>query len=158
MKNDIIFTICQIHTEVKEKLYFLEQILLHIDNKDITEDVININDFFNKNLLLHFQSEEILISILPSNLDKNAKRVITKILDDHKKIFKKIQQFNNLLDNLNFNDKTKREKFIEISMDVIELLIIHAKYEDDIFFPLTENKLTTTQLEELKKKVKLVSI
>ncbi|MEK6647037.1 MAG: hemerythrin domain-containing protein [Candidatus Firestonebacteria bacterium] len=158
MKNDIIFTICQIHTEVKEKLYFLEQILLHIDNKDITEDVININDFFNKNLLLHFQSEEILISILPSNLDKNAKRVITKILDDHKKIFKKIQQFNNLLDNLNFNDKTKREKFIEISMDVIELLIIHAKYEDDIFFPLTEKKLTTTQLEELKKKVKLVSI
>ena len=142
VKKDIIDIICQTHTEVKEKIAFLKDLLFVIDKNSVWKDTKDILGFFNKNLVNHFKSEEILISVLKRDveLQPNEIEIVNEILEEHVTILEKFSKLNKLAKKFNTRDKELREEFIEISHDIIDVILTHADKEDKIFFPFVRQK------------------
>ena len=155
VKKDIIDIVCQTHTEVKEKIAFLKDLLVVLDKNSVWEDTKDILGFFNKNLVNHFKSEEILISVLKRNveLQPNEIEIVNEILEEHKIILEKVSKLNKLAKKFNSQDKELREEFIEICHDIIDVFLTHADKEDKMFFPFVRQKINKKQFKEIEKRI-----
>lgn len=150
-KNDIIDIIFQTHTSGSERIIIFKSIASTLENKDIADTLKEFVAFFSSHLPLHFKCEEILIDILktielpPGNIND-----INKILTEHKNIEKELKELKIQSEK---NDSTLPEYTIEKMNTLIEQLYDHSKKEDEILYPLAQEKINDKLKENLRVKI-----
>jgi hemerythrin-like domain-containing protein len=119
------------------------RIALHIKNElrraDHFTDLIEyIHQIYSPNLLHHFKQEETAL-LAPLQDDPQASALVNRIRSEHAQLsvlHKLIQQ----------NTKEAKQHIREFG----KLLHDHIRFEERKFFPLAEQKLSTTQLNQIE--------
>ncbi len=156
IEKNIISIICETHTEMKEKIWILKNMLTTFDKNEVWDETSTILMFFNTTLVKHFKRGDILISMLYKigKLSEFEKETIDGILQDHKTLLDKFDKLNEIIKKFTPYNHLIREKFIEIYTGIIDLLLLHADKEDKTLYPIARRELKKEHLNELEKKIK----
>lgn len=125
------------HGEVFEMMVIFEKAVNEISDVDSPEHVSNLNNFFDNNIVTHFEYEE--KEIFPVVLEKGTedeKDVVNRLKKDHVRLFEKIDQFKGLI--AKYGTYPEDEKVAEISdlgKEIITETIEHGRYEDTDLYP-----------------------
>ena len=150
-KNSIVDIIFQTHTSGKERVIFFKSTASALDNEDISDTLKEFVAFFSSHLPLHFKSEEILIDMLKNiELPVNDINDINKILTEHKDMEKELKELKTQVEK---SDSALQEDSIEKMNNLIEQLFEHAKKEDQILYPLAQEKINEKLKEKLRSKI-----
>jgi hemerythrin-like domain-containing protein len=152
--TDVLDIVLQKHTEGKEKIVFLKDIVEKCSQDNVYEDTHELVKFFYFHIPVHFKAEEALIDILNNKIAKNSKetKCISEILAEHEVMLDKFCRLKELADKFKTRNNV-REEYIELMNNLCEELAAHAAKEDNILFPMAKEKLTQDDLEKLKKAV-----
>ncbi|MEA3548859.1 MAG: hemerythrin domain-containing protein [Thermodesulfobacteriota bacterium] len=150
-KNDIVDIIFQTHTSGKERIIIFKIVASQLENEDISETLKEFVVFFSSHLPLHFKSEEILIDILKTiELPVNNINDISNLLTEHKSMEKELEELKIQVEK---SDSALQEDSIQKMNKLIEQLFQHSKKEDQILFPLAQEKINGKLKEKLRSKI-----
>ena len=150
-KNDIVDIIFQTHTSGTERIIIFKIIASQLENEDISDTLNEFVVFFSSHLPLHFKSEEILIDILKTiELPVSNINDISNLLTEHKNMEKELKELKIQVEK---SDSALQEDSIQKMNKLIEQLFEHSKKEDQILFPLAQEKINGELKEKLRSKI-----
>ncbi|OGS20557.1 MAG: hypothetical protein A2252_09875 [Elusimicrobia bacterium RIFOXYA2_FULL_39_19] len=156
--KEIIDVIYGMNTGGKEKMFFLKTLTIDLlDKEDVWDDIDNLREFFNKQLIVHFRNEGIMINIMERELalTTEEKGILSEILAEHAVIIKEYEELNKFIEKYKNNpqDRHIRESVIDAAHKIFGLLPPHAAKEDKYLYPLAKEKLSDKHLKELEEKI-----
>lgn len=143
------------HVIVKEKTTILKKLILMSEiDQFLWENVLKLNDFFDKEVTQHFLIEEnVLFPIMKKVLPEEGLNILREIEEEHKPILEKLDAFKKMvIPKLNFDSKNLREKLVNVCEGVLYSLIPHAEKEDEKLFPLVKRYFSSENYRELEDK------
>lgn len=137
--DDVLNRFIKDHENVSEYLDVLENALGFLYEEESFSKIKAIKDFFNRNILAHFQLEEKIIfpAILSNVATPDSKKLISELLMEHKSILKDEEEFKKIISENTFPfDKDTSIKLGLLIRKIIDNLLIHASKEDDNLLPI----------------------
>lgn len=135
---DAITRHAQAQGEIFEALTFFNK-AMSVTGKDKAPDYIKkISKLFEQDIITHLKTEE--SEIFPMALSVGTlseKRLIRSLQREHINVLEKIDQFKDLVlkSGLHPNEEQMKEITV-VNADIIELMLSHARKEDEELFPL----------------------
>ena len=131
------------HGQVFETLaFFKESIFLADPKKKPQERLKELYKFFSEEVVKHFQfeEEEIFPSVISAGTQEE-KIIVRSLQHEHIDILDKIDQFKDSILNSNLDEnKRQMQESLTLSKEIMELMLKHARKEDDSLFPLLKNR------------------
>ncbi len=128
----------QAHGKIFETVAFYRKALAKIPYAKTHNTVIEIEQFFADYIPPHFkfEEEEIFPTILEKGTDEE-KKLVKDLQQDHDLVLKKLNQFKEVSSKCNSeSDKGQIDEAINLSKDIMQLIMDHAQKEDMALFPL----------------------
>jgi hemerythrin-like domain-containing protein len=150
---DVIEKLIAGHIEVRERLDFLNK-LIQMSKADAFawDDVFKISNFFKTEVIDHFHLEErVLCPVMRKVLPSDDQIILDEIEAEHKPILRLMEKFKTISEkHSKLFSKETREQFVKISKEIIEILIPHAKKEDEKLFPLVKKYFRSEDYKQLE--------
>ena len=138
-KMDKILRHAQAHGEIFEALSFFNKAMSVTAGEKTIDYLHDISKLFSKDIISHLKFEEgRIFSLVLSDGSLKDKGFIRSLQHEHIDILAKIDEFNDLLPKGNFesSDKNKVKGLVELSKEIIKMMLTHARKEDGELFPL----------------------
>lgn len=142
--NDPLTRLIKEHKEVSEFVENIDQIMDFLHEEDTHCEIKPMEDFFNKNIIGHFEFEE--KKIFPPCLLKIATpesvKLILELQKEHGIMLTKLAEFHKIISENDIPfDKETCTKINVVAREILDLLLLHASKEDDKLLPtLKENR------------------
>jgi hemerythrin-like domain-containing protein len=138
---DPLMRVIKDHEKVSEFLEDMRQVMNFLHDKEAWSKVKPIEDFFQQNIIDHFEFEE--KKVFPAILSKVATpesiRLILELQREHGIILAKLEEFQRIVSNSVIPlDEEKSAELNLVARKIIDILLIHASKEDDNILPVLE--------------------
>ena len=149
--RDIVDIIFNTHGVTKERLTMLKKALPLLNGNALGNKLEEISNFLNKYVVRHFENEETIFFILKrdSSLNPEEAKIVEEIINEHTPLIAMLEKFNSHLKS-SADDKDIKEIVTKIGVNLVELLLNHAKKEDNEMFPIIRRRITVKQLNEVE--------
>jgi len=131
------------HGQVFETLAFFKETMFLVNaQKKPQKCIADLNKFFDEYVIKHFkfEEEEIFPAVISSGTQEE-KGIVRSLQREHIDILEKLDQFKDLI--LKFylgQDESRIQEALNLSKEIIEMVLKHARREDGSFFPLLKNR------------------
>ena len=131
------------HKRISEEMELLKVSLPYLNGEEAYNNVRKVINFFKEKGLSHFEYEE--REIFPVVLaigDLEIKQMIRELQQEHILIISKFDIMSDIIfkHGFSFHDEKTKNKFIEISREMLGLILQHARKEDTELLPYLEDK------------------
>lgn len=136
---DKILRQAQEHGEIFEALSFFNKAVSAMEGKKTLDYLQDIGKLFSKDIANHLRFEESqLFSLILNNSGLKDKGLIRSLQHEHIDILGKIDEFKELFSKGNFAaaDKDKLRGLVELSREIIKMMLTHSRKEDRELFPV----------------------
>lgn len=144
------------HEEIKKALSILYQIHLSIDSAKAVEpsDIDELFDFFETfaDKRHHRKEESALFPMLEAHGVSREGGPVTRMLYEHRLARSILMEMEESLDSCKTGEKDSWARLSKLMLDYVELLSSHINKEDNILFPIANEKIKDFEREELLKK------
>jgi len=127
------------HEDVSEYLERLEEILGLLQEQEAWNRVKPIEDFFQRNLIDHFEFEERMVFpvLLSAHATPETIKLILELQKEHGIILKELEEFRRIVsENVSPLDKETNVRQNLVGREIMESLLAHASKEDDELLPI----------------------
>ena len=151
---DVIERLITDHDSVREHRDMSLKLAELINNDAFFWDnATKVSRFFNKEVREHFSIEEkVFFPVLKNVVPQEKLKMIAEIEKEHDPVIAKLDELDKIsLQHLKYPSKSTRELFVKTCGEIIDILLPHAKREDDEIFLLTKQLFKETQYKELER-------
>jgi len=141
------------HDEFSEELALLQKALPYIYEDKSFDDARKVMEFLEENIAEHFQIEEHqLFSVALVIGDLMIKKLVRELQKEHIDMLGEMDMIKEIILKLGFDIKRKevRDEFVRISKNILDMIILHARKEDEQLFPFLSARGVNTDLERKK--------
>lgn len=127
------------HEDVSEYLESLREILGFLDNREAWSKVKPIENFFERNLIDHFEFEEktVFPAILSRAATPESTKLILELQREHGSILKELEEFQKIISESTIPlDREMNARLNIVGRKIIDSLLLHASREDDELLPV----------------------
>jgi len=131
------------HTQVSEELILLKRSLDYVCDQAAFDNVGKVMKFFEDNLADHFAMEEKhIFSVVLAMGELEYKQVVRELQQEHIVMHSRLDEVKDIVlkHGFSFKDEKTKDRFIGLSKIILELLIMHARKEDEKLFPYVIKK------------------
>lgn len=131
----------QDHKGIFEALTFFRKSLSVTSDEKREDYVKDLSKFFQENIDAHFEFEEKeIFPLVLAVSSSEEKHFIRELQQEHIRILDKLDQFNELIVKSGFHPEEKQKnELLELSNEIIKMVLDHARKEDLKLFPILEN-------------------
>jgi hemerythrin-like domain-containing protein len=131
------------HKQISEEMELLKISLPYLNKEESYNNVRKVINFFKEHGLSHFEYEE--REIFPIALaigDLEIKQIVRELQQQHIIIISKFDIIIDIISKhgFSFHDERTKNKFIEVSKEMLGLILQHAHKEDTELFPYLEDR------------------
>ncbi|MFH1227492.1 MAG: hemerythrin domain-containing protein [Planctomycetota bacterium] len=145
------------HSQLSEEIGVFKLAMPYVYTSEAFNNVRNVMSFFIDTIAPHFEGEErnlFPVALVLGNMQ--IKQAVRELQHEHITMLGKMDVLKEVILKLGFsiNDEQVKDEFVRLSKDIIELIILHARKEDEELFPYLENidEDLLKQVAELKDK------
>ncbi|MFH0940569.1 MAG: hemerythrin domain-containing protein [Candidatus Omnitrophota bacterium] len=131
------------HPVILEEMEVLRELLPYIGNQESFENVKEVMKFIEKTFFAHINYEESrLFSIALVIGELEIKQIVRELQIEHIRFFSSYDTLKDIVlkHGFSFEDENVKESFIRAAMEIIELVLPHARKEDEKLFPYLRTK------------------
>ncbi len=134
-----------IHKKVREEMWLLEKMLPYLSGGDTEtyKNATEVMEFMKNTIFTHFSWEE--HQVFPIALaigELPIKQVVRELQQQHIAAIAKFDAMSDVVikHGFSFPDETIKDKFINATKEMIELVLKNAQLEDEKLYPFLEDK------------------
>jgi iron-sulfur cluster repair protein YtfE (RIC family) len=128
------------HVQASEYLDNLDKLLALLLEKDGWSNAKTTEEFFEENILKHFDYEErLFLALLSENVAPEATKLMLDLTKEHGRILRELEEFRRIISNNTppFDEATKK-RLNTVGRTIREELLRHARKEDVELIPVLE--------------------
>ncbi len=138
------------HSQISEGIELFRVSLPYMGGKKAYNDIKKVIDFFNQNVVAHFTYEEQnLFNIILAAGEPEIKQVVKELQQEHIVILGKYNELKDIVlrHGFSFQDEKVKDGFFALSKKIIELILRHARKEDEKLIPWLKSKDLDIELD-----------
>src|SRR3989339_423439 len=155
---DIIEKLIADHQQVREQTFVAEKLASLIDsNAFFWDNATAVQRFFEKEVREHFASEErVLFPVLRQVVSDWERTMLEKIESEHVQILKLLNELSDISkQHIRYPSKSTREFFVKVCAKILDILMPHARREDEELYPVINKRFTDAHYRQLEENLKL---
>ena len=150
---DVIEKLIADHQQVREQTFVAEKLASLVDKEAFFWDnAIAVERFFEKEVREHFAIEErVLFPILRRVVSDWERTMLEKIESEHVQIMKLLNELSGISrQHIRYPSKSTRELFLSVCAKILDILMPHARREDEELYPVIKKRFTDAYYRELE--------
>jgi len=151
---DIVEMLVAGHRDIVERKDLIEKLDAVVKNEpEFWQHAANVSAFFRKELREHMELEEkVLFPVMKKALPAKEQAILKQILAEHAPILKKLNESERLFGNFSKEPSQQlKESLLASYIHVMDLILSHAKLEDERLFPLVSRYFGEGHIREMEK-------
>lgn len=138
--KDPLEKIIKEHVQASEYLHNLDKLLAILLEEEGWSNVKSSEEFFEENILKHFDYEErLFVALLTENVAPEATQLMLDLVKEHGRILKELEEFRKIIaNNTPPFDKATTKRLNTVGRTIRDELLKHAKKEDVELIPVLE--------------------
>lgn len=138
------------HSQISEEIELFRVSLSYISSKEAYNNIKKVIDFFDQNINAHFTyEEESLFNNILVTGEPEIKQLIRELQQEHIVILGKYNELKDIVlkHGFSFQNEKVKDDFVRLSKKIIELILRHARKEDERLIPWLESKGISIKLD-----------